>query len=587
EMEALLALANGHMRLGNFVEAYRFHMQAYEAARIQSDPVSVISVLMQFGQLYAALSDFEKAADYYFQALSLSRDQHEEKLTAEILSLLGDTYRQLEKNDLSLDYSNQALEKFKNLAVPSDISMILIQIGKINMNLGNFAEAIRNDREALILAMQAEDPWYISLAYNDLGWNYLQIGDYETSLVFNQMALDYRRINDIHPLMGSSLVNIGYLYLSWNKPDSALVYFIEAENYLLKFNSISARELLKNNYDYLAQLYTGLKNYREALSCYQKYMSIEKELATIASNREITHLQIKAEIDKLTSENEAIDKIQKLELKRQKIVINFILSLTILLLIIVAILYNRYLIRREKQQELREHNQVLTDINSKLNHEIEERKKAEKESYAHSDHLKQINRILRHDLTNDLATLKSGISLYSRNRDDSILQEISGRIEKSVSLIEQMKKFENFMSEHSDLRVFQVREILEQFKDKYKDIEIEIKGNCRVMADESLSSVFDNVIRNAIEHGQTPKIDIELKASDNICEIKIHDFGRGIPAEIRNYIFDEGFTTGSSKHSGMGLYIVKKAMESFDGSVFVMDNKPQGSTFVFILHKAI
>jgi two-component system sensor kinase len=70
---------------------------------------------------------------------------------------------------------------------------------------------------------------------------------------------------------------------------------------------------------------------------------------------------------------------------------------------------------------------------------------------------------------------------------------------------------------------------------------------------------------------------------DDYCEIRIADNGKGIPDEIKDDIFEEGFSYGDSGGSGLGLYIVKKTIERYDGSVRVENNKPSGSVFVIHL----
>ena len=90
------------------------------------------------------------------------------------------------------------------------------------------------------------------------------------------------------------------------------------------------------------------------------------------------------------------------------------------------------------------------------------------------------------------------------------------------------------------------------------DVQIWIEGDGVVLADEALISVFDNIIRNATIHGKADKIRIKIENKDELCEIRIADNGSGIPEEIKNEIFDEGFSYGDNRGSGLGLYIVRK-----------------------------
>ena len=81
-------------------------------------------------------------------------------------------------------------------------------------------------------------------------------------------------------------------------------------------------------------------------------------------------------------------------------------------------------------------------------------------------------------------------------------------------------------------------------------------------------------------HGKTDKIDIVNKKINGKCEVRIADYGKGIPDEIKDKLFDEGFFYGDAGHTGLGLYIVKKVVERYGGEVYVEDNKPRGAVFV-------
>ncbi|MCK4311850.1 MAG: HAMP domain-containing histidine kinase [Candidatus Cloacimonetes bacterium] len=222
----------------------------------------------------------------------------------------------------------------------------------------------------------------------------------------------------------------------------------------------------------------------------------------------------------------------------------------------------------------------LSDIYERRLLKAKEQIENQKEELSlHQEHLELINTILRHDITNNLAVIKSALRIYSDLKDENLLKEASKSIDKSVSLIRNMRDLEQFMSTCKDLRLYDTREILGNVIKNYKDIEIDINGKCIILADEALSSVFDNLLRNAIIHGKANKINIFIAKKNNNCEIKIADNGIGIPDKIKENLFDEGFKYGKKGHTGLGLYIVSKAMESYGGSVSIEDNHPKGTVF--------
>jgi len=99
------------------------------------------------------------------------------------------------------------------------------------------------------------------------------------------------------------------------------------------------------------------------------------------------------------------------------------------------------------------------------------------------------------------------------------------------------------------------------------------------MADDSLSSVIDNIIRNAVNHGKADRITITTGKERDMCEVRIADNGTGIPDEIKGKVFEEGFVYGDTGHTGLGLHIVEKAMENYGGYAYVEDNEPKGAVF--------
>ena len=209
--------------------------------------------------------------------------------------------------------------------------------------------------------------------------------------------------------------------------------------------------------------------------------------------------------------------------------------------------------------------------------DITDRKSAEAEIKSHQEHLALINQILRHDLTNDLVVIQSAISLYNESPEEGLLETISSHTEKSLELIGRMRELESFISRHMELKMYEMKDVIEEAVENYPSIAFKIKGKPRVMADDSLSSVIDNIIGNAVIHGKADRITITTGRERDMCEVRIADNGTGIPDDIKEKVFGKGFTHGDAAHTGRGLHIVEKAMESYGGYAWVEDNKPKGA----------
>ncbi|MEA2014210.1 MAG: hybrid sensor histidine kinase/response regulator [Thermodesulfobacteriota bacterium] len=208
------------------------------------------------------------------------------------------------------------------------------------------------------------------------------------------------------------------------------------------------------------------------------------------------------------------------------------------------------------------------------------RKVAEDEIISHQEHLALINQILRHDLTNDLVVIQSALNIYNKSPEQKLLKEISSRTKKSLGLINRMRELEFFISRHSNLKPYKMNDAIDEVIKSYPSICFEVKGKAHVMADDSIVSVIDNIIKNAVTHGKADRITITTHRERDMCEARIADNGTGISDEIKAKVFEEGFTHGDTGHSGIGLHIVKKAMENYGGYTWVEDNKPNGAVFV-------
>jgi signal transduction histidine kinase len=101
-----------------------------------------------------------------------------------------------------------------------------------------------------------------------------------------------------------------------------------------------------------------------------------------------------------------------------------------------------------------------------------------------------------------------------------------------------------------------------------------------------LELVFRNLIDNAIKHHHRPdgRIDISARERGDLVEFAVTDDGPGIDPTFHERIFQIFQTLqprDDIESSGVGLAIVKKAVESQHGVVSLISAIGQGSTFRF------
>ena len=199
-----------------------------------------------------------------------------------------------------------------------------------------------------------------------------------------------------------------------------------------------------------------------------------------------------------------------------------------------------------------------------------------------NDTLRFINKMLRHDVMNSLTSSLAYLEIFRESGKEEYLEKARKLIHGAVRIIKSIGDIENSLK--GELKAVNLRDVIRDVATKY-NFEINVKGSCTAMADESIYSVIGNIIDNAIRHSGTDRVDVEITTEDGFCEVRIADYGVGIPDEIKERIFEEGFRFGNTASTGLGLYIVKKIIEYYGGKIWVEDNKPRGSVFVIRLKK--
>lgn len=187
------------------------------------------------------------------------------------------------------------------------------------------------------------------------------------------------------------------------------------------------------------------------------------------------------------------------------------------------------------------------------------------------------NKILRHDLANKFTGIKM---LLETEKDAPITAETARYIYDSstegIEIIRGMKDLEK-LTRNEENKTILIRTVLEKLV-KRSSIPITLTGeNLSVKADDALYSVFKNIIDNAITHGETKKMDIEIKKKNTYAIVTFKDYGKGVPNNIKEKLFTEGFTHGETGNTGLGLYIVERTIKRYKGRVSIADNVPKGT----------
>ncbi|MFB6084053.1 MAG: histidine kinase N-terminal 7TM domain-containing protein [Halorientalis sp.] len=110
------------------------------------------------------------------------------------------------------------------------------------------------------------------------------------------------------------------------------------------------------------------------------------------------------------------------------------------------------------------------------------------------------------------------------------------------------------------------------------DAALTVADDRQLRADRSkLLTIFENVFRNAIDHGPA---DVTVEVGATADGFYVADDGPGIPAEHADDVFEYGYTT-ADEGTGLGLSIVRTMAESHGWTVALDREYDRGARFVF------
>ncbi len=207
-----------------------------------------------------------------------------------------------------------------------------------------------------------------------------------------------------------------------------------------------------------------------------------------------------------------------------------------------------------------------------------------------------------HDLRSPISSLKGLIEIVKLEDD---LDEIRDYLDLMHQSLDKQDQFIRDIIDYSRNKrkkvtaaAVSINEIIDEIISQHFYIkgthEIAIKKNLSVDEVQSdglrLKIILNNLLSNAIKYSDEKKehryISIKTYAKGEFYKIEIEDNGIGINKEYQVKIFEMFFVTNNNKKgSGLGLYLVKEAVENLNGSITVDSKMNIGSTFIVTIPK--
>mgnify|MGYP000713429039 CR=1 FL=1 len=241
-----------------------------------------------------------------------------------------------------------------------------------------------------------------------------------------------------------------------------------------------------------------------------------------------------------------------------------------------------------------------TDSFQLITRDITEQKRRERELETRTEELAVINRLVRHDINNDIQLLLAWADGIERYVDDADAREYVQRIQHTCDHIDELttiaRDFVDSIGSDAEFSLTGVDlghildDEIEKADRRHESLTIAAERpipQVAVRANELLSSVFGNLLSNAARHNDSaePRVSVGVEESTAGVTVRFADNGPGIPDSQKDAIFGKGEMGPESPGTGIGLYLAHTLVDQYGGEITVDDNEPTGSVFTVTLPK--
>jgi PAS domain S-box-containing protein len=212
---------------------------------------------------------------------------------------------------------------------------------------------------------------------------------------------------------------------------------------------------------------------------------------------------------------------------------------------------------------------------------VTERVERERELRQQNERLEEFANVVSHDLRNPLNIAQGRAALLAEQAESDHLDPLLQALDRMEAIVEDTLTLARQGDTISETESISLTDLVGKCwaTVDMADATIEIIDEMTFQGDfDRLEHVFENLFRNAVEHGGAG-VTVRVGGHDE-RGIYVEDDGPGIPVEKREEVFEPGHSSARGG-TGFGLTIVKRIAEAHGWELSVTDGTDGGARFEF------
>jgi signal transduction histidine kinase len=244
----------------------------------------------------------------------------------------------------------------------------------------------------------------------------------------------------------------------------------------------------------------------------------------------------------------------------------------------------------------------INDYADRLSHTEIERARMEQSLLAARklDEWNKMAAVVSHEINNPLAAIGNLLFLMQLNPElpegvSGIVQQATDEVKRIEALTRSTLGFFRTASDPEPVDLASSAEAVRfllgpTLRQRSVEMVIQQHGDCTVNAYAvETRQVLLNLVRNAVEttNKRGARVIVELEGSPDDVRLDVIDEGSGIAPEVKERLFQFGFTTKGDRGNGMGLWLVKQLVSRHGGTIDVQSTPEQGTRFTLVWPRRI
>ena len=626
---------------GEYPAAIRYGLDAVNLLEIYQFPPQQVEVLIEVSLVYIDLGEYDVANKYLLEGLRIADKYGLRFEIASIYQALAWVYKDQNSYELALSYLDKAQKIREEIGDQYGIATCRNIRGLVYYLQKKYSASLDEHEKAKKIRLEINHPLGVSASIFNMSLVYIDVNEIDKALKYQFDAIAIEEKIDSKQTLAISYNFIASLLIKKGRLSEAESYLKKANalakrtqsKLLLRNNAGYFSDLYEVRKDYKKSL-----EYKKLYQIYNDSIYREASAVKMVEMQSLYQMEKKDQEIQLLSKETALQE-SKLEIQASRLRFQLLIIISAVIAILLGswISFNIYRSARRirklnrdiseqneeiqaQSEELSESNQLLTNLNAEMIEKNEEIQAQSEELMEANQTIALINKNLEdkveerttelkqaykeldtffyrssHDFRRPLTTFMGLAEVAKITIKDQNALELFSKVNDTAHYLDKMLiKLQSISDLGGQELVYKevfLREIFDHVCDTFReDIQRKnIKTSFEIELKDALYSypallkiIVENLVENSIFFGTSvdPVIRFKAYAFGNEVVIEVMDNGEGIPPEYQERIFEMYFRANErSKGNGLGLYIVKKAVEKLGGKITVSSKVHQGSLF--------